>query len=320
MMEEVTPRLRRMLFVVSLPFALGLMLSLVLQSRILPDPVLVGQLTADLGTLMFLAGLALSGVGWMSTIVSWYWLRRTRQLLFDEHQRQEEEHRRFIHRLDHELKNPLATLQLSLTNLTQEMNLLEHQSNTLQVANGQIQRLAQLVQDLRKLANLETYPIEPEAISLTDLLQVVITAVRDTSNQPERLVSVIAPQVPWPPTPVIGDSDLLTLAFYNLLNNAFKYTSPNNDIEILIHEDGTTVTVDVADSGSGIGEADLPHIFEELYRGENAGPVEGSGLGLALAKKIIERHNGKITVRSRIGQGTVFTVRLPVSLDKRGRC
>jgi two-component system OmpR family sensor kinase len=164
-----------------------------------------------------------------------------------------------------------------------------------------------LVQDLRKLADLETYPIEPEAINLTELLQAVIIAVRDASDQQERPVSVIAPQTPWPPTPVKGDSDLLTLAFYNLLNNAFKYTPPRNGIEILIREDSTTVTVDVADSGSGIGEVDLPHIFEELYRGENAGPVEGSGLGLALAKQVVEGHNGKITVRSRIGQGTIFT-------------
>ena len=316
MIQKGTPRLRRMLSVVSLPFALGLMLSLVLQSRILPDPVLVGQITADLGTLIFLAGLALSGVGWIGAIVSWYWLRRTRQLLFDEHQRQEEEHRRFIHRLDHELKNPLATLQLSLTNLTQEMNLLEHQSNTLQVANGQIQRLRRLVQDLRKLADLDTYPIEPKAINLPDLLQGVIIAVRNTSDQQERPVSVITPQISWLLTPVKGDSDMLTLAFYNLLDNAFKYTSPNNVIEILIREDSTVVTVDVADGGSGISEADLPHVFEELYRGKSAGAAEGSGLGLALVKKIIERHCGQISVRSRIGQGTAFTVRLPISPNK----
>lgn len=313
MIEEFTPRLRRMLFIVSLPFALGLILSLVLQSKILPDPILVGQLTADLGTLIFLAGLALSGVGWMAAIVSWYWSRRMKQMLLNERHRQEEDHRQFIRRLDHEMKNSLATLQLSLADFSQETNLLEHQSNTLQIANGQIQRLRQLVHDLRKLADLDTYPIEPEAINLSELLQAAIIAVRDTSDQKERPVSVITPQIPWPPTPVKGDSDMLTLAFYNLLNNAFKYTSPNNAIEILIREDSTTVTVDVADSGSGIGEADLPHVFEELYRGESAGAVEGSGLGLALAKKIVERHSGEITVRSRIGQGTVFTVRLPVS-------
>lgn len=317
MIEEFTPRLRRMLFIVSLPFALGLILSLVLQSKILPDPILVGQFTVDLGTLIFLTGLALSGVGWIGAIVSWYWLRRTKQMLLNKRQRQEEDHRQFIRRLDHEMKNSLATLQLSLADFTQDRNLLEHQSNTLQVANGQIQRLRKLIQELRKLADLDTYPIEPEAINLIDLLQAVIIAVRDTSDQKERPVSVITPQIPWPPSPVKGDSDLLTLAFYNLLNNAFKYTTPNDDIEILVREGSTTMTVDVADTGLGIVEADLPHIFEELYRGESARQIEGNGLGLALAKKIVERHSGEITVRSRIGQGTVFTVRLPVSHDKR---
>jgi signal transduction histidine kinase len=80
----------------------------------------------------------------------------------------------------------------------------------------------------------------------------------------------------------------------------------------LVREGNTALTVDVADSGPGIVEADLSHVFEELYRGENAKGVEGSGLGLALAKKIVECHDGQISVRSRLGHGTVFTVRLPL--------
>lgn len=317
MTRDPAGRLGRAFFLLSLPILLGLILALVLQSKVLPNPVLIGQITVDLGTLVFLAGLVLSGLGSAGAIVSWYWRRRSTRMLTAAHQRWDDGHRRFIHRLDHEIKNPLATLQVSLTSLQQQTVQGDQESQLLQSAQEQITRLRRLLQDMRKLADLETYPLERESINLAVLLHDAIAAVREVSGQSERSVSMITPQIPWSPTPVQGDSDLLALAFYNLLNNAFKYTDLKDAIEILIREDSTTVTVDIADSGPGIIEADLPHIFEELYRGESARQVEGSGLGLALVKKIVERHGGQITVRSRVGQGTVFTVRLPLLPDKK---
>ena len=76
-------------------------------------------------------------------------------------------------------------------------------------------------------------------------------------------------------------------------------------------EDGASVAIEVADTGPGIPEGDQPHVWEELYRGESARGIPGSGLGLALVRAIIARHEGDITFRSRHGEGTVFTVRLP---------
>ncbi len=300
-----------------LPVLIGLIVALILQGGILPNPILIGQITLDLGTLILLIGLLLSGIGWMGSLLSWYWLRRARQLLTREHQRQEDDHHRFIRRLDHEIKNPLATLQVSLTDLAQEIALSEQQNQMLQSAKDQVARLHHLIENLRKLADLDSYPLEQEPIDLAELLRDAIAAVREMSGQSERAVSMISTQIPWSTMPVKGDRDLLTLAFYNLLGNAFKFTRPTDSIEVLIREDSTTVTVDIADGGPGIVEADIPHIFEELYRGERAGQVEGRGLGLALVKKIIERHGGQITARSRMGQGTVFTVRLPLLPDKK---
>jgi len=83
--------------------------------------------------------------------------------------------------------------------------------------------------------------------------------------------------------------------------------------EVRAFEDRRWVVVEVADTGPGIPEGDLPHVFEELYRGENARGVEGSGLGLALVRAVAQHHGGSVAVRSREGEGTAFTLRLPLA-------
>jgi two-component system OmpR family sensor kinase len=83
-------------------------------------------------------------------------------------------------------------------------------------------------------------------------------------------------------------------------------------VEIRAFEDGNTLVIEVADTGPGIPDDELPYVWEELYRGQSARGVPGSGLGLALVRAVIERHSGRVNLRSRIGQGSVFTLRLPV--------
>lgn len=100
-----------------------------------------------------------------------------------------------------------------------------------------------------------------------------------------------------------------------LLDNALKYTEPEGQVEVRATDDGSYAVVEVADTGPGIPEEDLPHIFEELYRGQQAKRVEGSGLGLTLVHKIITLQGGEIDVRSREAHGTVMSVRLPLATD-----
>ncbi|KAB2855248.1 MAG: sensor histidine kinase, partial [Anaerolineae bacterium] len=108
-----------------------------------------------------------------------------------------------------------------------------------------------------------------------------------------------------------GDRDLLFLATFNLLDNAIKYTRPGDTIELRAFESGPMVTIEIADTGPGIAEDELPYVWDELYRGHATRGVEGSGLGLTLVRAIIERHGGQTTIRSRAGQGTVVAVRVP---------
>jgi two-component system OmpR family sensor kinase len=97
------------------------------------------------------------------------------------------------------------------------------------------------------------------------------------------------------------------------LDNAVKFTAPGDTIEIRAYEDSNQVVIEVADTGPGISEAEIEHVWEELYRGEQARGVPGSGLGLPLVRAIIQLHGGQIQLRSRPNQGTVFNIRLPTS-------
>jgi len=177
----------------------------------------------------------------------------------------------------------------------------------------QAERLGRLVTDLRKLIELEARPLERELVDVGELLEEAVELARQQPSAANRQLSLSVPRAPWPLPQVLGDRDLLFLAIYNLLDNAQKFTRPGDRLEVRALEDGSAIVVEVADTGPGVPGEELPHLFEELYRGQEARGVEGSGLGLALVKAVVELHGGRAAVRSRPGQGSVFTLRLPVS-------
>ena len=223
-----------------------------------------------------------------------------------------EERRRFLQRLDHELKNPLTAILAGLANLTAPENVtIGHE--TLFSVETQVKRLSRLVAELRKLSDLETRELEFSAVNLTDLLQEAYDLSLDQSEANDRHLSISIPRAPWPLPSVSGDRDLLFLAVHNLLNNALKFTRPGDMVEIRAFEDNQYDVIEVADTGPGIPDDEAPHVWEELYRGVGARGIPGSGLGLALVKAIVARHHGQVTLRSRSGQGTVFTIRLPIA-------
>jgi two-component system OmpR family sensor kinase len=111
---------------------------------------------------------------------------------------------------------------------------------------------------------------------------------------------------------VQGDPDLLFLAVHNLVINALKFSEAGDLVEVRANEQGSHVFIEVADTGCGIPNEEAPQIWDELYRGQSAHGTPGSGLGLALVRAIVERHCGQVEMRSRMGQGSVFTVRLPL--------
>ena len=300
---------RRALILALIPLALGLAAGLLLRAT--SDRLPIVRLRADLGIWLALLGGLLSLLALTGVVVWAVAGRRLGRALTEERQAQADAHRRFLRRLDHELKNPLTAIRIGLANLAETLPG-EAWGRTLVGVEAQVSRLSKLAADLRKLADLETQPLERAAVDLNDLLSEVVAVAREQPEGEERGIALTLPQAPWPLPQVSGDRDLLFLAVYNLLDNALKFTRPGDTIEVRATEDGRVVTVEVADTGSGIPKDELPHVFEELYRGRGARGTEGSGLGLALVRAIVERHGGTVTVRSREGEGTVFTLHLPL--------
>jgi two-component system OmpR family sensor kinase len=274
------------------------------------NPIL--HLRVDLGTLAIIAGVAgslLVGAG----VLLWEWARRRCQhQLADARIRLAQERRRFLQRIDHELKNPLTAIRAGLANVANGASGTA-QREALASVEAQVLRLSQLTADLRKLAELETRPLDLVPVNVAELLHEALDLAREQPEARERRLALMLPQAPWPVPDVPGDRDLLFLATYNLLDNAIKFTRPGDTVEVRAVEDRTHVTVEVADTGPGIPREELPRVWEELYRGQGAHGVPGSGLGLALVRAIVERHGGQVTLRSRTGQGTVVTMRLPAA-------
>lgn len=293
-----------------IPAAAGLTVAALLsQVPAVPNPILA--IRADVGTAVLLVSSALSVVA-LLCVACWGWAeRRCRHDLADARTQASEERRRFLQRLDHELKNPLTAIRVGLANLSGDPPA-DARRETLSSIEVEVLRLSRLTSDLRKLAELEARTLERAPVDAAELLEEVVSVAQEQPRIENRRLSLVLPQAPWPVPTILGDRDLLFLALYNLLDNALKFTEGGDTVEVRAFEDGNVVVMEIADTGPGIPKDELPRVWEELYRGREARGVPGSGLGLALVRAIVERHSGQVTVRSRVGQGTVVRVTLPV--------
>ena len=301
------------------PFSLGLLLATLLNQTVLPNPtfrVLIG-----LSSFLLLLGIFLSVVTAV-VLAAWQLAGRRHEQEIERLQAETaEDRRRFLQRLDHELKNPLTAIRAGLANFANAPNS-EMRQAALGTVDVQTVRLSRLTTDLRKIAELESRPLENAPLDLEQLLVEVVEANKDRSEAMQQpgstacQIKLIVPQAPWPLPAIDADWDLVFLAVHNLLDNALKFSRPGCAIEVRGREDGRFVVVEVADTGPGIDAQDLPHVWEELYRGQARRSVQGSGLGLALVKAILERHGGSVAIDSKIDQGTIVTLSLPKSMPK----
>lgn len=272
-------------------------------------------LRLSLGYIILGTGLALSAVLVTGVVLVIWQERKAAQSIHQSQLDSAASHRQFLLRLDHELKNPITTLQVEVANLnsahaaTSEEVDEEHHQSTHRVKE-QVARLNDLVIQLRKLAELETRPLEDEPVDLDELLNDLVTEFQLTPAGMARTITLNLPQIPWRLPKVCGDADLLYLALHNVMGNAVKYTRPGDTIQARAFEDMEQVIVEIVDTGPGMLEDEQAHVWEELFRGKSARGTPGSGLGLTLVKAIVERHGGQVTFRSRLNQGTIVTFRL----------
>jgi len=294
---------------VLLPLVFSLGVGLFLNYSSAQNPILYAR--ADLGTAFMICGFLVT-IGTGISLAFWEIWDSAKRSKLEILIQASEDHRRFLQRLDHELKNPLTAILAGLANLRVGQSEKSNQ-DSLQSVEIEVRRLSRLVADLRKLSDLEIRPIELTSVDLSEIIDESLALAKELPGAEDRTFNISVPHAPWPLPKISADRDLLFLAMHNLLSNAIKFTTPGDTIEIRAFEDNQNTVVEIADTGPGIPESEAPYVWEELYRGIGARGIPGSGLGLALVKAIINRHNGQVYLRSREGVGTVVTMRLPIS-------
>jgi heavy metal sensor kinase len=221
------------------------------------------------------------------------------------------EMRQFSAALAHELRTPLAVLR-GETELALTRPGLQHDLRArLESQLDEFDRLTRLINQILTLARAEGGEIVL-ARAAVDLVALAATVVEQLEPVAEaRQVALRCSSSG--PVPVVGDTGWLERLLLVLLDNAIKFTPPGGRVDVQLANDPRGATFTVRDTGIGIAADALPHVFERFYRADLARSreTEGAGLGLALAKWIVDRHGGSIEVASRPGQGATFTVRLP---------
>jgi signal transduction histidine kinase len=219
--------------------------------------------------------------------------------------------RRFVADASHELRAPLTTIKGNLEFTLRARDLPPTvREEAMADALGEAERMGRLVDDLLSLARADAgQKLNPQPVALhvilADLGRTLAPGAGQVELRFDRLEAV----------PVWGDPDRLKQLALILIDNALKYTPAGGRVEVSLTHQGDRAMLRVADTGLGIEPQDLPHVFERFYRADKARAREGggAGLGLAIAKSIVDQHGATISVKSEPGRGSEFTVCLPVS-------
>ncbi|RLC76579.1 MAG: hypothetical protein DRJ03_12090 [Chloroflexi bacterium] len=220
---------------------------------------------------------------------------------------------RFITNISHELRTPITTVKLYAHLMRQRSDKWEQYLDTLA---QEAERLARLVEDILEISRVDSgrLEIKPGPTSLNELAESVVASHREQAQE-RGLALEYRPAEPGPVALV--DSNRITQALVNLVQNGIRFTPQGGKVTLSTGEQKAQrrawATVTVADTGMGIPEDELPHIFERFFRGTEPRDMQlsGTGLGLSIVKEIVELHGGRVTVESKQGSGSAFTVWLP---------
>ena len=237
----------------------------------------------------------------------------------DEH-RSEQLKTNFVSTATHQLRTPLTGIRWGLSSLAsgESGELNDRQSELVHKLTETTSNIISLVNDLLDVSQIEEGKRQYE-FKKQHIEQLVRDIVSETLPQFEdkrlRVNLEVPPERDVPP--VMVDETQMKLALQNLIDNAFKYTPAGGEVEIRVHPAANSLVVSIKDNGIGIPKEDQRLLFNKFFRAENAVRIQtsGSGLGLFLAKKIIEDHNGKLSVDSAVGKGSTFFIQLPLTDD-----
>jgi two-component system, sensor histidine kinase and response regulator len=216
--------------------------------------------------------------------------------------------------VSHELKAPLGAVQQNLYVLTSELSsqLTEDQKTSIKRMETKIADLNNLILTWLRVLSVDVNKIR-ETFKPTSITTVISKALENASTQATRKDIEIIQKVNEPIPAVNGDEGTLVETVVNILVNAIKYSRSGSQVSLKAEATNREMVISIADTGIGISKEDLPFIFNDFYTGKEGQKIEkSSGLGLAISRRIIEAHDGTISVESELGKGSTFTIRLPV--------
>lgn len=240
-------------------------------------------------------------------LLSYALARRTLQPIEEAHEAQS----RFVADASHELRTPITAMKSETEVALDDPKLTLSQSKKLLESNvEELDKLTNLTDSLLRLARLDSNGHEEKSVKIGQVVQASIDKVLPLAEAKKILVN---PKIASEPI-VLGDEHLLGEMFVTILDNAVKYSPKKSEVKVSLSSNKQHVRVTIQDQGAGISATDLPHIFERFYRADGSrarSEAGGYGLGLAIAKNIVELHRGDITATSKPKEGTTFIISLP---------
>jgi two-component system phosphate regulon sensor histidine kinase PhoR len=216
----------------------------------------------------------------------------------------------FISNVSHEIQSPLTSIRGFAQALENDRLSFEERHHYLSIIENESTRLSRITEDLLKLASLESEQLkfEPKPYRLDKQIRSLILVC-----EPQWANKAIDMDVALEETAITADEDLLSQVWINLIHNSIKFTPEGGKVCVALHRLDGQIEFKIADTGIGISEEDQAHIFERFFKADKSRTRSngGSGLGLSIAKRIVEMHQGTICVASTCGAGTIFSVSLP---------
>ena len=248
-------------------------------------------------------------------------LAEERTLLYQQAQEATQQRDELLAMVSHDLKNPLGAIKgysqiLRRTLVNSPLSLEERVQTSLERIEATTNRMTSIINELLDLSHLyrgQVLELIQEPVDLVALLHAVVTEQQHITQKHQISIESSVESLI-----IMGDSARLDRVFSNLISNAIKYDADDKPVSVSLSrsetENGSVAVVKVRDQGIGIPESDLPYVFEPFRRASNVvGKIRGTGVGLASARQIIERHGGSIYVQSTQGEGSTFTVCLPIT-------
>jgi signal transduction histidine kinase len=216
--------------------------------------------------------------------------------------------------VSHELKSPLGAVQQNLFVLVDELEekLDEDQLEKMHRLQERIKELINLINTWLRVISVNIDSIADQFTKL-EIQPIIQHAIETVDRQAVRKNITITTNLEEESIYINGDQGTITEAIVNLLNNSIKYTQVDGKVSVEINRDKSDICISVIDTGVGIAAEDINFIFADFYRGKNLPEGErSSGVGLSITKRIVEAHQGSINVESKLGEGSTFTIRLPL--------